>query len=284
VITIDHLTKTYGPTTVVDDVTLAVPDGAAYAFWGPNGAGKTTVIRCILGLVAYDGTITVEGMDARSRGKAVRSIIGYVPQELAFYDDMAVIDLLDYSAALRGLGPDRVEEVAGTVDLGGHMDKKVSELSGGLKQRLGIASALIPDPPILLLDEPTSNLDAHARDSAIELLISLRNQGRTLLITSHHADEVGMLVDSVVAMDQGRITTICRPEDLSEEVGLKAWMQLILSNGSADHALEVLARSGFVARRNTGGILVEVSAQRKGAALDALHAAGIRIDDLEVWR
>jgi ABC-type multidrug transport system ATPase subunit len=284
VITIDHLTKTYGPTTVVDDVSLTIPDGAAYAFWGPNGAGKTTVIRCILGLVAYEGTITVEGMDARSRGKAVRSIIGYVPQELAFYDDMTVIDLLDYSAALRGLGSDRVEAVAGTVDLDGHMDKKVSELSGGLKQRLGIASALIPDPPILLLDEPTSNLDAHARDSAIELLISLRSQGRTLLITSHHADEVGMLVDSVVAMDQGRISTICRPEDLSEEVGLRVWMQLILTNGSADHALEVLERSGFVARRNTGGILVEVSAQRKGSALDALHTAGIRIDDLEVWR
>lgn len=283
-ITIDHLTKTYGPTTVVDDMSLTVPDGAAWAFWGPNGAGKTTVIRCILGLVAYDGAITVEGMDARSRGKAVRSIIGYVPQELAFYDDMAVVDLLDYSAALRGLGPDRVEQVAGAVDLDGHMDKKVSELSGGLKQRLGIASALIPDPPILLLDEPTSNLDAHARDSVIELLISLRNEGRTLLITSHHADEVGMLVDSVVAMDQGRITTICRPEDLSEEVGLKAWMQLILANGSADHALEVLDRSGFVARRNTGGILVEVAAQRKAAALDALHVAGIRIDDLEVWR
>ncbi|HSJ72310.1 MAG TPA: ABC transporter ATP-binding protein [Acidimicrobiia bacterium] len=283
-ITIDHLTKTYGPTTVVDDMSLTVPDGAAWAFWGPNGAGKTTVIRCILGLVAYDGAITVEGMDARSRGKAVRSIIGYVPQELAFYDDMAVVDLLDYSAALRGLGPDRVEQVAGAVDLDGHKDKKVSELSGGLKQRLGIASALIPDPPILLLDEPTSNLDAHARDSVIELLISLRNEGRTLLITSHHADEVGMLVDSVVAMDQGRITTICRPEDLSEEVGLKAWMQLILANGSADHALEVLDRSGFVARRNTGGILVEVAAQRKAAALDALHVAGIRIDDLEVWR
>ncbi len=283
-IEITNLTKRYGATTVVDDVSLTVPEGGAFALWGPNGAGKTTVLRSILGLVTYGGTVTVAGLDATTRGKGVRSIIGYVPQELAFYDDMPVLELLDYSATLRGLPAGRIDQVVAEVGLAPHLDKRVAELSGGLKQRLGIASALLPDPPVLLLDEPTSNLDVAARDSVIELLISLHESGRTLLLTSHHADEVGMLVDRVVAMNRGRIETICAPSDLSDEVGLKAWMQLILTNGSTQLALDTLAASGFTATRNASGVLVEVSAQRKGQALAALHDAGVVVDDLEVWR
>jgi ABC-type multidrug transport system ATPase subunit len=170
------------------------------------------------------------------------------------------------------------------VDLTDHLAKRVRELSGGLKQRLGIATALLPDPPILLLDEPTSNLDAKARDAAIELLEDLRRQGRTLLVTSHHIEEVGMLVDRVVAMEDGRINVICEPTDLAEKLGLRAWLHLILTNGSADRALRVLKDQGFRAKLNSRGVLVEVSAQGKGDAVAALQHADIEIKDLEVWR
>jgi len=283
-IAIQHLTKRYGQTEVVRDFTLDMADGDAVALWGPNGAGKTTVVRCILGLVRYEGVITVDGLDALDRGKAVRARMGYVPQELSFYDEMTVDDLLDYSASLRGIGPDRVDEVAETVGLSEHLSKKVRELSGGLKQRLGLAAALLPDPQILLLDEPTSNLDAKARDSAIELLERLRHEGRTLLVTSHHIEEVGMLVDRVVAMEEGEISVICEPTDLAEKLGLRAWLHLILTNGSADRALTVLRDRGFNAKMNSRGVLVEVSAQGKGEAVAALQHAGVEIRDLEVWR
>lgn len=283
-IQISALTKSYGATRVVDDFTLTIETGRSVAFWGPNGAGKTTVVLCILGLVTFEGTIEVGGLDVRDRGKAVRSMIGYVPQELSFYDDMAVSDLLDYSAALRDLPTSRLHEVLDVVGLGDHSAKKVRELSGGLKQRLGLATALLADPPILILDEPTSNLDAHARDAILELLQALREDGRTLLITSHHADEVGMLVDTVVAMEDGRITTVCRPSELADRLGLRAWMHLVLNNGHREAALDVLRTSGFTAKGNPNGVLVEVSEQNKGDAITALHAAGIRIDDLEVWR
>ena len=116
-ITISGLTKTYGTNVVVDDFDMTAEAGEAVALWGPNGAGKTTVIRCLLGLVSYEGDIEVAGLDARKRGKAVRSMIGYVPQELSFYDDMVVMDLLDYSASLRGVGPGRVDEVVSTIGL-----------------------------------------------------------------------------------------------------------------------------------------------------------------------
>ncbi|MGI9584703.1 MAG: ABC transporter ATP-binding protein [Acidimicrobiia bacterium] len=281
---IESITKRYGKTPVVKDFTLDIATGESVALWGPNGAGKTTVVRCILGLVRYDGLITVGGLDAATHGKAVRSTMGYVPQELSFYDEMTVYDLLDYSASLRGIGTDRVSEVCELVDLNGHTDKKVRELSGGLKQRLGIASALLPDPPILLLDEPTSNLDARARDAAIELLQGLREEGRTLIVTSHHIEEMAMLVDRVVAMEQGEIKVICDPSDLAEELGLRAWLHLVLTNGSASSALKVLEDRGFRVKMNSRGVLVEVSAQGKGEAVHALQDAGISIDDLEVWR
>lgn len=278
------LSKRYGDQVVVDDFSMTVALGDSVALWGPNGAGKTTVIRCLLGLVSYEGSITVSGFDARDRGKAVRSLIGYVPQELSFYDEMRVVDLLDYSASLRGVGPKRVDEVAQELGLEPHHDKLVRELSGGLKQRLGLATALIPDPPILLLDEPTSNLDATARDAAIRILESLRHEGRTMLVTSHHIEEVGMLVDRVIAMEDGKTVTECAPYDLAEELGIRAWLHLITAGSRAAEATTVLLEAGFNARQNSKGVLVEVSAQQKGDAVAVLQAAGIGIEDLEVWR
>ncbi len=171
-----------------------------------------------------------------------------------------------------------------TVDLDGHHHKKVRELSGGLKQRLGIAAALLPDPPILLLDEPTSNLDAGAREAAVALLDTLREQGRSLVVTSHHLEEVGMLVDRVVAMEAGKITIECSPAELAERLGLRAWLHLVVPDGTIPAAVDVLRDDGFDAHRNAYGVLVEVSAQGKGRAIAALQDADIGIVDLEVWR
>lgn len=283
-IEIRELTKSYGDHTVVNDFSLTVADGESVALWGPNGAGKTTVIRSILGLVSYGGEIHVAGFDARNQGKTVRSLIGYVPQELSFYDDMRVIDLLDYSASLRRLDADRVDEVLELLGMNEHRNKRVRELSGGLKQRLGLASALLPDPPLLLLDEPTSNLDAHTRDTALHLLESLRSSGRTLLVTSHHMEEAGMLVDRVIAMDDGRITVECAPADLADRLGIRAWLHIVLGNRTAAEGVGILQAAGFDAKQNSKGVLVEVSAQGKGAAINALHGAGAEIEDLEVWR
>jgi ABC-type multidrug transport system ATPase subunit len=284
VIRIEALTKRYGKTVVVDDFSVTVPQGEAIALWGPNGAGKTTVVRCILGLVEFDGVVEVGGLDVRKFGKSTRSQLGYVAQQLAFYDDMTVLETLDFSASLRHLPIERVDEVLELIDLGGHHDKRVRELSGGLRQRLGLAAALLPDPPLLLLDEPTSNLDAGARESAVALLDDLRSQGRTLVVTSHHLEEVGMLVDRVIAMDEGRITVECSPAELAERLGLRAWLHIVVGEGLLDSAVDTLTSDGFDAHQNAYGVLVEVSAQGKGPALASLQRAGIEVRDLEVWR
>ncbi len=283
-IEIRALTKRYGRNEVLSDFSLSVARGESVALWGPNGAGKTTVVRCLLGLVGYDGTIELDGLDVKKHPKAARQRIGYVAQELSFYDDLTVLELLDFSADLRRLSADRVDAVIDEVDLSQHVDKKVAELSGGLKQRLGLAAALLPDPPVLLLDEPTSNLDAKARDRAINLLDRLRSEGHTLIVTSHHMEEVGMLVDRVIGMEDGRITIECDPTDLAERLGIRAWLQLVLTNGSTQAAVDILTAAGFTARRNPRGVLVEVPAQGKGRAVATVQQAGIEIEDLEVWR
>lgn len=283
-IDLHNLTKRYGSQIVVDDVSITVERNESVALWGPNGAGKTTIVRCILGMLAYEGTITIDGLDAHSQGKAARRLMGYVPQELAFYPDLTVVETLDFSAALRRLPATRVDEMIDLVDLGPHVEKRVRELSGGLKQRLGLAAALLPDPPVLLLDEPTSNLDAAAREAAVALLHDLREQGRIMIVTSHHLEEVGMLVDRVVALEAGRVTVECPPNQLAERLRLRAWLHLVPAHAAIDAAVAALRDGGFDARANSYGVLVEVSAQSKGLALETLRSAGIEIADLEVWR
>jgi ABC-2 type transport system ATP-binding protein len=283
-IRVDGITKRYGRTAVLTDFSMEVPPGEAIALWGPNGAGKTTVVRCLLGMLSFEGSITVGGLDVVRNGKAVRTRIGYVPQELSFYDDMTVVELVDFSASLRQIGPDRVDEILNLVDLEDHSHKRVRELSGGLKQRLGLATALLPDPHILLLDEPTSNLDAATRESTIDMLHSLRNDDRILVVTSHHLEEVGMLVDRVIAMEDGRITVECPPAELAERLGLRAWLHIVPEHGPLQVVVEALRSRGFDAHENAYGVLVEVSAQGKGQALNALQDAGIGVRDLEVWR
>ncbi len=282
-IRISDLTKRYGPVTVLDRFSLEVAAGEAVALWGPNGAGKTTVVRCILGLVDYDGSIEVDGLCARTQGKAVRSQIGYVAQELSFYDHMTVEEVLGYSADLRRLDGSRVDEVIRTVRLVDRRTARVAELSGGLKQRLALAVALLPDPPVLLLDEPTASLDAHSREEAIETFETLREAGRTILLTTHHMEEMGMLVDRVVAMEGGRIVTECPPGELAERLGLRVWLHLILDGDDTEAALRLLGARGFTIRRNSAGLVVEVPAQKKGEALEVLYREGLRIEDLEVW-
>ena len=283
-ISVDRVSKRYGRTLVVDDISFDIAEGDALALWGPNGAGKTTVARCVLGLVEYEGSVTVSGLDARSDGKAVRAQIGYVPQELEFFSDLTVAETLQFSASLRRITSDRTHEMIQLVGLTEHQSKRVAALSGGMKQRLGLAVALLPDPPVLLLDEPTSNLDAAARSETVELLEELRDEGRTMLVTSHHLEEVGLFVDRVLAMDEGRFVAECAPTELADRLGLKAWLHIIVQSPFVASAVDVLTEGGFPARPNSRGVLVEVAAQGKGRAVQTLQEAGIEIMDLEIWR
>lgn len=278
------LTKRYGEAVVVDDVSFDVGAGESIALWGPNGAGKSTIMRCLLGSISFEGTVEIGGFDVRTRGKAARSLIGYVPQHMSFYDDMTVIETMALSAQLRRADLERGEELLASVGLADHLSKRVGALSGGMKQRMGIALALVDDPPVLMLDEPTSSLDVASRASVLEVFEGLRDGRRSIVLTSHYLDEVGVLADSVLAMEDGKPVMVSPPGELAERLGLRVLMHVTVGPDDMNRALEILTDAGFQARRNSHGVLVEVVAGDKGRALGKLVDAGVGVVDVDVWR
>ena len=142
-IKVNHLTKKFGAFTAVDNLSFAVAPGEAVALWGPNGAGKTTVIRCLLGLLSAKGELRLNSFDAQREGKKARGAVGYVPQELAFYDDLSARETLRFYANLKGVPTARVDQTLAEVGLSEHIHKSVAALSGGMKQRLALAIALL---------------------------------------------------------------------------------------------------------------------------------------------
>lgn len=277
IVDIRGLTKRFGRHAAVDDFSLSVTAGEAIALWGTNGAGKTTIIKCLLGLHRCRGSIRVLGTDARRRGRATRRLIGYVSQELSFYDDLSALETTRLFAALKRVPRARASAVLAQVDLQEHAGKRVCELSGGMKQRLALAVALLADPPLLLLDEPTSNLDAAARRGFFELLRGLKRDGKTILFTTHRADEVAGLADRVVILERGRVVRELAGGGLA---GCR--LRIPLAAEAREMAQDLLRRAGFDVRRNCTALVVQVSAARNGAPIAALIQAGIPVEAIEI--
>lgn len=279
-ISIDHVTKQFGRAVAVDDACLELAPGQSVALWGANGAGKTTLIRCVLGLVRYRGDIHVAGLDARREGKRARLAIGYVPQELGFYDELRVGEALRYFARLRGVLPQRA--ALESVGLAGHERKRVRELSGGMKQRLALAIALLGDPPILVLDEVTASLDAVGRTEFVGFLERLGGLGRTMLFASHRIEEVAVLARQVAIMERGRLTRVVpTAEFVAQQSGI-ATLHIHLHPTHRDEAIRTLKAGGFDPRLNGVGILVPVTPEHKAGPFRVLAEAHIPIDDFEV--
>lgn len=283
-IRLDHVTRRFGRVPAVDDVSLVIPAGQSLALWGSNGAGKTTLIRCVLGLLACEGRVSVGGSDIRTHGKDARMLVGYVPQELGFYDDLRVGEAVLFFGGLKGLGLSSragLDAIA-RVGLEGHHAKRIRELSGGMKQRLALAIALLGEPPVLILDEVTASLDACGRAEFVALLQSLRGAGRTMLFASHRLDEVGALSNRVVVLERGKITTDVPSEAFARSLGVGAVLHLFLGANARDHAVALLRGSGFAARMNGRGILVPVPEAQKAGPFRVLAEARIAIDDFEI--
>ncbi len=278
ILRVNGLSKRFGRHAVVDGFSLDVAPGAAVALWGTNGAGKTTIIKCMLGLHRCRGRVEVAGIDAIRRGKLARRQIGYVSQELAFYDDLGTRDTAVLFARLKRVPVARADEVLARVGLAEHGGKRVGALSGGMKQRLALGVALLADPPVLLLDEPTSNLDAAARRDFFGLLRDLKQSGKTILFTTHRADEVAQLADRVVELERGRVVRDGPAESFASECRLR----IPLPDGERSAARALLADAGFDVRSNGAAIYVRVPAARNASPLAHLLRAGVAVRSFEV--
>lgn len=281
-ITFTHLSKRFGRYTAVKDLSFTVAPQQATALWGPNGAGKTTAIKCLLGLLRYNGTILVSGYDAYRQGRQARRLVGYVPQELAFYEEMTTLDTARFFAQLKQASPTEALRLLQQVGLADHAGKPVAALSGGMKQRLALALALLGDPPVLVLDEPTSNLDPAGRSQFLQLLAQVKGAGKTILFTSHRLEEIEQIADQVIVMEQGAVRLTCPGTALATTLGLRSTVKFHVPPGLMDNALAVLQRAGYAARRNGVGLLVDVHPGAKAQPIHTLSQAQIAVTDFEV--
>jgi ABC-type multidrug transport system ATPase subunit len=281
-ISIRSVTRRFGRAVAVDDVSLEIASGDSVALWGANGAGKTTLLRCVLGLLRFRGAISVDGCDVRSDGKRARLRIGYVPQELGFYDDLGVAEAVRFFARLKGVPLGSTEPTLERVGLPGQGRKRIRELSGGMKQRLALAIAMLGDPPVLVLDEVTASLDACGREEFVSLLKRLSGSGRTMLFASHRIDEVTTLAKRALVLERGKAVETLTGEALMRRLGVGSTLHLTIRQEGVERAIAALLDRGFRPQRNGVGILVPVPGEQKAAPFRILAEAGIAIDDFEL--
>lgn len=281
-ITATDVIKKYGRVAAVDDVSFELGQGESLALWGSNGAGKTTLIRCLLGIVRFRGLVTIGGFDTAKQGKRARSLIGYVPQELAFHDDARLLQSMRFYAKLHAVEAAQASERAlKTVGLAGHDRKRVRDLSGGMKQRLALAIALLADPPIVVLDEPTSNLDESGRREVVETLAGLSATGKTVVFSSHRADEVRSLADRILVMERGKAIREATPEQLWPFDTNAKTIRLFLRGTPEIEAAAALRRAGHHVNLNGHGLCVTVDGDQKASPIHALAQAEIEVRDIE---
>ena len=215
-ITLESLTKSYGKARGIVDLDLEIATGEVFGFLGPNGSGKTTTIRTVLDLIRpTSGTATVLGLDAQQHSLEIRSRTGYLPGELALYEEMTVHESLDYLVALRGgAGTDRIKELSDEFQL--DLTRKIKDLSTGNKQKVGIIQAFSHEPELLILDEPTSGLDPLMQQNVYHLIDAARNEGRTVFLSSHVLPEVERIADRVGIIRQGKLIEVATVDELKD--------------------------------------------------------------------
>ncbi len=286
-VVLKDLVKRFGDFVAVDRVSLEIPKGEIFGFLGPNGAGKSTTIRILCGLLApTSGSATVAGFDVASQAEDIRRNIGYMSQKFSLYDDLTVEENIEFFGGVYGVKPDVLKtrrdyvlKMAGLEDRRSSMTRL---LSGGWKQRLALGCAILHDPPILFLDEPTSGVDPMARRNFWDLIYQLSADGHTIFVTTHYMDEAEYC-HRIALMYGGRVIALGSPAELKQLLGEGRLLYL----ESSDLMGSMTALTGQPGILDVavfgGGLHVKVEDTAKGE--DAIHAAlgpaGIKIAHLE---
>jgi len=223
-IEVKDLCKTFGTFRAVDHLSLSVQQGEIFGLLGPNGSGKTTTINMISGLsVPTSGEVRVMGKDVRHNARQVRQILGSVPQETALYEELSAWANMDFHADLfdvpRKEKHERITKLLELVQLLDRKDSRVGTFSGGMKRRLALARALLHDPQLIYLDEPTLGVDVQARRAIWDYVLSLRDQGKTVLITTNYLEEAQALCERLAIIDHGKLIAVDTPEHLKQTYG-----------------------------------------------------------------
>ncbi len=239
-IEVRNLSKSYGPVQAVRSISFQVNQGEVVGFLGPNGAGKSTTMKVMTGyLPPNEGTVLVDGMDIRENALEVRHQIGYLPENTPLYSDMVTYDYLEFIAAMRGVQKDdraeRIAEMTNACGLQEVLSKRVDALSKGFRQRVGLAQAMIHNPPILILDEPTSGLDPNQIVEIRELIRTIGKK-RTVVLSTHILPEVQASCDRVIIIDNGVLVADGTPEELQANLSAGEHVSITLMDNEEDVA------------------------------------------------
>jgi len=280
-IVVDRLCKRYGSLLAVDDISFTVERGEVFAFLGPNGAGKSVTVEVIETIrTPTSGKVTVLELDVGKRKAEIVRRIGVLPQNFSSFDRITVRETLRYYARVFGCKAD-IDALMDLTNLSDKADAQFNTLSGGLKQRLGIAVALVNDPEVLFLDEPTTGLDPHARRQVWDVIKGLKHRGKTVFLTTHYMEEVEVLADTVAIISRGKIIAIDSPARLTSNHAAQARLTLESMDAAA---LGLLQKMGFTpARTDDGNICVPVgSADDVRGILEEIQRAGLAVPGLDV--
>lgn len=290
VIETKKLTKKYGEFVAVDSLNLAVKPGEIFGVLGPNGAGKTTTILMLLGLTEpTSGIVRVLGLDPARQPLSVKSHVGYMPDEIGFYDELTARENLIYTAKLNGLNRsqayERIDEALERMGLSDVGDHTVGTFSRGMRQRLGVADVLVKKPQLIIMDEPTQGLDPEGAREFLDMILSLKAEGITILLSSHLLYQVQAICDRVGLFSRGKMVLIGTVPELGQKVMGGAYRVYLEAEGPEEDILQSLEQiQGTVAARSLDTNVFEVEAKhdlRAEAAAAVVHT-GARLLKLEV--
>jgi ABC-2 type transport system ATP-binding protein len=284
----DDLVKEYGDVRALDGLSLTVPEGSFFGLLGPNGAGKTTFINTLVGLARKTGgSAAVFGHDVEDDYRAARDAIGLAPQEFNVDRFFPIREVLMHKAGYHGISEDEAAKRAAaaleTVGLDGKAETRFDWLSGGMKRRFMLARAMVTDPDLLILDEPTAGVDVELRRDLWDVITRLNDDGTTVLLTTHYIEEAERLCDEVAILDSGRKVTVATPEELTQR-GIDT-VRLALD---APAASIPDVTGGGIERASVDGDTVELRAgsgsEAVPTAVRKLEAAGHRVVDVDISR
>ena len=252
IITINNLVKRYGTTIAVDNVNLKIQQGEIFGLLGPNGAGKSTAIKMIMGLLKPNsGEIFVEKYNVEKQNLEAKRLLGLVPQELAVFESLSARENVKFFGGLYGLrGKELNQKIDQALEFTGLKDRQrevVSKFSGGMKRRLNIACAIVHQPQIIIMDEPTVGIDPQSRNHILDSVRELNKRGATIIYTSHYMEEVEAVCSRVGIIDHGKLIACGTKEQLKEQIGTEKKILVELKNLNEDVVQEIKEIPGVVA-------------------------------------
>ncbi|MEP0266319.1 ABC transporter ATP-binding protein [Dokdonia sp.] len=286
-IQVQHLSKSFQDIQAVNDISFAINKGEIFGLLGPNGAGKSTTLNMMSTILKSDGgSIRIDGKDVNENAKECKHLIGFVPQEISLYEELSAYKNLLFWGSLYGIPSKKLKErIHTTLELIGLLDRKndlIKTYSGGMKRRINIAAALLHNPKVLFMDEPTVGIDPQSRNHIFEVIETLNKQGMTIVYTTHYMEEVERLCDRIAIIDSGKIIAQGTQSQLKELVQTKESIQIEFDILSESHVHELRKLLSYTMTHNKNKLLIESTVKELSKVITTCHGLQLSIKDIQL--